>query len=145
MKKLLSMILLTVLILSTAPTVFASEQVPGTTQITGANSEEVQAFRAAVKEKRDLIKAAAEENKLLRQATAETRALIKQILGEMKAGGTEINPATLEQLNTYREQVAVKVEALVASKGAIKAYMDANRDSLKSLDYAVLENMYAEV
>ena len=138
MKKLITMFLLAVLVFSLAPSTFADEVIP-------ADSAEVEAFKAAIQEKKAIVQAAADENKLIRQATAETRAQIKLILGEIKASGTPLDETTKEALNVLRLQISEKVEALSATKGAIKTYMDENRALLKSLDYTVLDTIYAEV
>lgn len=138
MKKLITMFLLGVLVFSMVPTSFADEVSP-------ADATEVEAFKAAIHEKKAIVQAAADENKLIRQATAETRAQIKLILGEIKASGTPLDEATKEALNVLRLQVSEKADALEATKGAIKAYMDENRALLKSLDYTVLDTIFADV
>lgn len=138
MKKLITMFLLGVLVFSMAPTSFADEN-------STATPGEVEAFKAAIQEKKAIVQAAADENKLIRQATAETRAQIKLILSEIKASGTPLDETTKESLNALRLQVSEKVEALTATKGAIKAYMDENRVLLKSLDYTVLDTIFADV
>lgn len=102
-------------------------------------------FRAAVQEKRALVEVARDENKALLQTIRATRKDLAEIYADMKANGLTLNDSTLEQISSYRQEIRDIRNELMDSKGSIKDYIESNKESLKSLDYEVLESMYADI
>ena len=164
MKKLLSMLMVAMLVLSMTTTAFAmesetvatsgwrhtrftqvQEKIAARQAEIKQNRQEIKDYKAAVQEKRALVKAAAEENKALYQMFTATRKELAEIYSNMEANGITLDTSTLEQITNYRQQVRAKIDELQASKGSIQNYIEANKESLKSLDYEVLESMYANI
>ncbi|MDP3388281.1 MAG: hypothetical protein Q8S24_13665 [Eubacteriales bacterium] len=107
--------------------------------------QDVSDFKDAVQEKRALVEAARDENKALLQLVRTTRKDLAAIYADMKANGLTLDASTLEQISSYRQEIRDIRNALMNSKGSIRSYIESNRESLKSLDYEVLESMYADI
>lgn len=107
--------------------------------------QDVLYFRAAVKEKRAQVKSARDEIKALFRSIRATREDLTEIHADMKANGQTLDPSTLEQISSYRQKIRDIRNDLLDSKGSIKDYIESNKESLKNLDYEVLERMYADI
>jgi chromosome segregation ATPase len=107
--------------------------------------QEVSDFKAAAQEKSALVKAARDENKALLQTVTTARKDLAKTYDNIKANGLTLDASTLEQLSNYSQQVRNIMDELMASKGSIQSYIESNKESLKSLDYEVLESMYADI
>lgn len=165
MKKLLSsIIIVSMLVLSLSMTAFAVEsetqptpgkwftRLPQVQERTATRQtqierkrQDVSDFKDAVQEKRALVEAARDENKALLQLVRTTRKDLAAIYADMKANGLTLDASTLEQISSYRQEIRDIRNALMNSKGSIRSYIESNRESLKSLDYEVLESMYADI
>lgn len=164
MKKLLSMIILSALLLSMGTTALAMENETESTQSPAytrfvqvqerisarqAQIEEkkqaVEDFRAAAQEKSALVKTATKENMALMQEVTNARKELAAIYSEMKANGRNLDAAVLEELAGYSQQVRTMIDELMASKGSIQAIIDSNKENLKTLDYALLDSMYSDI
>jgi|GEM_PF-1323263 len=154
MKKLHLIFIVSMLVLSTATTAFATgQQTETTTSISSLQiqekikqkRQEVIDFKKAAHEKSALVKAAAEENKALLQIINAKRKELAQVYVDLKENGTTFDVSTLEQIAKYRKQIRDLTDELQESKGSIQDYIEANKKALKSLDYGVLETMYADI
>ncbi len=164
MKKLLSIIIVGVLVLSVGATAFAMENETESTQSPAytrfvqvqerilarqAQIEEkkqaVEDFRAAAQEKSALVKTATEENMALMQEVTNVRKELAAIYSEMKANETTLDAAVLEELSGYSQQVRTMIDELMESKGSIQAIIDSNKENLKTLDYELLDSMYSDI
>ena len=157
MKKFLSIFIVSLLVLSTATTAFAAGlQTETTTSGWSISSMQIQEkieqkkqevidFKKAAQGKSALAKAAAEENKALLQITNAKRKELAQVYTDLKEDGATFDLATLEQIAKYRQQVRNLIDELRDSKGSIREYIKTNKEALKSLDYSILEIMYADI
>lgn len=102
-------------------------------------------FKAAVLAKNALVKATNDDNKALFESIAATRKELTKIHADMKANDLTLDTTTLEQLASYRLQVKGIFDALKDSKGSIQSIIDMNKESLKSMDYEVLESTHASI
>jgi len=164
LKKILAMLIIGMLVLTMATTAFATEPKNETTNIDRSirftqvqekiaarqakidqKRQELVDFKAAVRAKKALFKATDEENNALLEAIAATRKELAKIHADMKANDVTLDTTTLEQLANYRLQVKGIFEELKASKGSIQSIIEMNKESLKSLDYEVLESTHASI
>jgi len=154
MKKMQLIFIVSLLVLLTATTAFATgQQTETTTSISSTQVQEkigqkkqgVIDFKKAAQEKSALAKAAAEENKALLQIINAKRKELAQVYADLKENGATFDIPTLEQMAKYRRQIRNLTDELQESKGSIHDYIETNKKALKSLDYGVLETMYADI
>jgi len=152
MKKIHSIFIVSLLVLSTATTAFATGLQNETTTTSGwsissmqiqekieQKKQEVIDFKEAAQEKSALAKAAADENKALLQMTNAKRKELAQVYTDLKEDDATFDLATLEQIAKYRQQMRNLTDELRDSKGSIRDYIETNKEALRSLDYSILD------
>lgn len=103
------------------------------------------AFRAAVKEERDIVKENREANRALRQENTALRKQLSASLKELKAAGTVLDEETTEKLAESNEELKSMTAELKTTKGDIKAVADEKKEALKSLDYEGMKAAFEEI
>jgi peptidoglycan hydrolase CwlO-like protein len=165
MKRILSVIVIaSMLVLSLSMTAFADETATLPTPDKGymrytqvqeriatrqaqieQKRQEVSEFKAAAQGKSALVKAARDENKELFETITAIRKDLAKILADIKANNLTLDVSTLKQISNLRQQVRNIMDELLSSKGSIQSTIESNKESLKSMDYEVLESMYEDI